>query len=264
MRSQAVTIVVHVDGDLRSHQYRLPLWAFEAGRWGAVALALLIVLFLAFAGPLSRAAARVPGLEQEVAQLRAENARVQQLAAALNHAEANYQELRELLGVRPGVAVPGAKAAAGLMRALAVQARAPSAGPGHGSGHTEPSEWPLEVAGFVTRGQVRPGDPAESHAGVDIAVPVGSRVRAAGGGTVETAGRDHNYGLYLLLRHPGGYETLYGHASRVLVGEGDSVQAGEVIALSGSSGRSTAPHLHFEIRHEGKSIDPLTLVKGEK
>jgi murein DD-endopeptidase MepM/ murein hydrolase activator NlpD len=56
---------------------------------------------------------------------------------------------------------------------------------------------------------------------------------------------------------------MYGHASRLLVHAGDSVQAGQVIALSGNSGRSTAPHLHFEIRLDGKSIDPLTLVKQE-
>jgi murein DD-endopeptidase MepM/ murein hydrolase activator NlpD len=54
---------------------------------------------------------------------------------------------------------------------------------------------------------------------------------------------------------------MYGHASRLIVVEGDDVQAGEVIALSGNSGRSTAPHLHFEIRRDGKSLDPLTLVK---
>ena len=120
-----------------------------------------------------------------------------------------------------------------------------------------------EILGFVTRGQVRPGDPAESHPGIDIAVPAGTPVRAAGGGVVEAAGTDPAYGLFVLLRHSGGYETMYGHASRVLVRDGDSIQAGQVIALSGNSGRSTAPHLHFEIRREGKSIDPLTVVKQE-
>jgi murein DD-endopeptidase MepM/ murein hydrolase activator NlpD len=54
---------------------------------------------------------------------------------------------------------------------------------------------------------------------------------------------------------------MYGHASRLLVHEGDTVSAGQVIALTGSSGRSTAPHLHFEIRREGRSLDPLTFVK---
>ncbi|MGH7568981.1 MAG: M23 family metallopeptidase, partial [Gemmatimonadales bacterium] len=124
-----------------------------------------------------------------------------------------------------------------------------------------PARWPLDVRGFVTRGQVRPGSPAESHPGVDIAVLAGTPVRAAGGGTVEEAGIDPDYGLFVRLRHPDGYETMYGHASRLLVRGRDEVGAGQVIALSGSSGRSTAPHLHFEVRKSGRSLDPLTLVK---
>ena len=263
MRSRGVTIVVHVDGDLDSHQYRVPQWAFETGRWGAVVIALLVVLFFAFAEPLTHAAARVPGLEQEVARLRQENGRVQQLAAALNRAEANYQELRQLLGVRPPPESRVAKPSPDLMRAVAVRARRPAGTPRYAMGPSQPTHWPLDVPGFVTRGQVRPGDPAESHPGIDIAVPVGSAVRAAGGGRVETAGTDPDYGLFVLLRHPDGYETMYGHASRLLVHDGDSVQAGQVIALSGSSGRSTAPHLHFEIRREGRALDPLTMVNEE-
>jgi murein DD-endopeptidase MepM/ murein hydrolase activator NlpD len=269
MKGRSVTIVVHADGDLTSHQYRWPLWAFEVGKWGAVAVGLLVVLFFAFAEPLAHAAARVPGLEQEVARLRTENSQVQHLAAALNRAEANYQELRQLLGARspqPGVAgaaaAPGNEAAP-LMRALPVVARTPAVSPRYELGPSDPSHWPLDDHGFVTRGQVRAGDPEESHPGIDVAAPIGSAVRAAGGGIVETAGTDTAYGLFVLLRHPDGYETMYGHASRLLVREGDSVPAGQVIALSGNSGHSTAPHLHFEIRREGKSLDPLTLLKEE-
>jgi len=123
--------------------------------------------------------------------------------------------------------------------------------------------WPLDAGGFVTRGEVKPGAQAEAHSGIDIAVPLGTPVRAAGGAVVEKAGTDSAYGLFVLLQHPGRYESLYGHASRLLVREGDSVQAGQVIALSGSSGHSTAPHLHFEIRQDGKPLDPLTMVKRE-
>lgn len=269
MKGRSVTIVVHADGDLTSHQYRLPLWTFEVGKWGAVTVGLLVVLFFAFAEPLAHAAARVPGLEQEVSRLHTENSRVQHLAAALNRAEANYQELRQLLGVRtpqPGVAGAagaGAIEAAPLMRALPVLARIPAVSPRYESGPSDPSHWPLDDHGFVTRGQVRAGDPEESHPGIDVAAPIGSAVRAAGGGIVETAGTDTAYGLFVLLRHPDGYETMYGHASRLLVREGDSVPAGRVIALSGNSGHSSAPHLHFEIRREGKSLDPLTLLKEE-
>jgi murein DD-endopeptidase MepM/ murein hydrolase activator NlpD len=256
-----VTIVVHTDGDLASRQYRVPVWALEAGKWSALVVGLLVVLFFTFAGPISRAAARVPGLEREVARLEEENGRVQQLAAALNRAEANYQELRGMLGVR----APREKAVAptDLMRATTVRSRPPSAPQRYEPGASEPAHWPLDVPGFVTRGQVRPGDPAESHPGIDIAVPAGTPVRAAGGGVVEAAGADPAYGLFVLMRHMSGYETMYGHASRVLVRDGDSVQAGQVIALSGNSGRSTAPHLHFEIRREGKSLDPLAVVKQE-
>jgi murein DD-endopeptidase MepM/ murein hydrolase activator NlpD len=238
------------------------------GKGAAIAFAIFVVGFIAFVGPIERNAARVPGLEREVARLRAENSRVQQLAAALNRAEANYQELRQILGAKAppaprggGSSTTAATTASSGMRAVTIRATAPAAPPRYETGASVPSHWPLDVSGFVTRGQVRPGDAAESHPGIDIAVPVGTPVRASGGGTVAEAGYDVDYGLFVLLRHPSGYETMYGHASRLLVVEGDEVQSGQVIGLSGSSGRSTAPHLHFEIRRDKKSLDPLTLVK---
>ena len=261
MRDKSVTIVVHTDGELESRQYRVPLWAFEMGKWTAGGIAALVVLFFLFAGPITRNAVRAQLLDREVARLKEENSRVQQLAAALNRAEANYQELRQLLGVK----APPEKVVvtADLLRAVVVHARAPGAGARFAPDSATPLRWPLDMSGFVTRGQVRPGDPAESHPGIDIAVPVGTPVRAAGGGVVSQAGTDPAYGLFVLLRHTDGYETMYGHASRLVVREGDSVEAGRVIALSGSSGRSTAPHLHFEIRRVGKSLDPLTVVRQE-
>ena len=274
MTTRGVTIVVHADGDLESKQYRLPRWAVMAGKWGAGAIAVLVVLFFAFAGPITRNALRAPRLEREVARLKVENSRVQQLASALNRAEANYQELRQMLGVRaPPVTGAGAGRSGaggtvarnadftGLMRAVAIRAARPGAGTRFETGASMPSHWPLDVQGFVTRGQVRPGVVDESHPGIDIAVPLGTPVRASGGGSVTAAGYDADYGLFVLLRHPSGYETMYGHMSRLVAAEGDDVQAGQVIGLSGNSGRSTAPHLHFEIRRDNKSVDPLDLVK---
>ena len=267
--TRGVTIVVHADGDLESKQYRFPRWAVIAGKWGAGVIAVLVVLFFAFAGPISRNAARVPGLEREVSRLRLENSRVQQLASALNRAEANYQELRQMLGVK---APPVSRTAGGgtvarntdfttTMRAVPIRAVLPGAATRYETGPSAPSHWPLDVQGFVTRGQVRPGVVDESHPGIDIAVPLGTPVRASGGGSVTAAGYDVDYGLFVLLRHPSGYETMYGHMSRLIGAEGDDVQAGEVIGLSGNSGRSTAPHLHFEIRRDNKTVDPLDLVK---
>jgi murein DD-endopeptidase MepM/ murein hydrolase activator NlpD len=261
---RGVTIVVHVDGDLNTRRYRLPVWMFEAGKWTLLIVGLLIVGFFAFAGPIMKNAATVPVLRREVARLETDNARVQQLASALNRAEENYQSLRQLLGGRAPAAEAGGGAPSGPatpLRAAVVRARTPAGAARYGSGPTVPAHWPLDAAGYVTRGQIGPGNPAESHVGIDIAVPGGTPVRASGGGTVKEAGADRDYGLFVLLRHPDGYETMYGHASRLLVREGDAVTAGQVIALSGSSGRSTAPHLHFEVRKGGRSLDPLAFVK---
>ena len=124
MKGQGVTVVVHVDGDLGSRQYRWPLWAFEAGKWGAIVVGVLVVLFFTFAGPITRNAVKVPGLRREITRLEQENSRVQQLAAALNRAEQNYQELRAILGAR----APQRGSAAGRttldpMRAVPVRAR---------------------------------------------------------------------------------------------------------------------------------------------
>jgi murein DD-endopeptidase MepM/ murein hydrolase activator NlpD len=98
---------------------------------------------------------------------------------------------------------------------------------------------------------------------VDIAVAVGSVVRAAGGGTVSEAGDDPQFGLFVIVQHPGEYQTLYGHLSRIVVTKEQTVAPGEVIGLAGNTGRSSAPHLHLEVRFQGKTVDPLTLVKQE-
>jgi murein DD-endopeptidase MepM/ murein hydrolase activator NlpD len=78
---------------------------------------------------------------------------------------------------------------------------------------------------------------------------------------VSAAGFDDVYGEYVLIEHADGYETMYGHASQIFVAPGQTVSLHEVIALSGSTGRSTAPHLHFEIRKDGRAIDPLPLLR---
>jgi murein DD-endopeptidase MepM/ murein hydrolase activator NlpD len=141
------------------------------------------------------------------------------------------------------------------IRARLASASAPA------SGLTIPRHWPLDESGYITRGQVKAGGRDEAHPGIDIAVAIGNLVRASGGATVRQAGQDPEYGLFVLLEHPEEYQTMYGHLSRILVTVGETVGAGQVVGLSGNSGRSTAPHLHFEIRQRGLSLDPMTMVK---
>jgi murein DD-endopeptidase MepM/ murein hydrolase activator NlpD len=96
---------------------------------------------------------------------------------------------------------------------------------------------------------------------VDIAIPTDSYVRAAGPGRVLRVGEDPFYGFFVVLEHEDGYQTVYGHNSTILVVRGQTVRRNQVIALSGSTGRSTAPHLHFEILLDGLPVDPLSIVE---
>jgi murein DD-endopeptidase MepM/ murein hydrolase activator NlpD len=97
-----------------------------------------------------------------------------------------------------------------------------------------------------------------SHAGVDLAAAYGSPVVASGNGIVSAARWQGGYGLLVALDHGAGVETRYGHLSQLSVQEGQMVKKGEVIGYVGSTGRSTGPHLHYEVRESGRAVDPLT------
>jgi murein DD-endopeptidase MepM/ murein hydrolase activator NlpD len=99
------------------------------------------------------------------------------------------------------------------------------------------------------------------HKGTDIKLYTGDTVYAAFNGRVRIKKFDRRgYGYYLVLRHSNGLETVYGHLSRFIVNQDDLVKAGDPIALGGSTGRSTGPHLHFEMRFMGIALDPSTII----
>lgn len=100
------------------------------------------------------------------------------------------------------------------------------------------------------------------HTGIDIAVPSNSTIVAAQSGTVIAAEYNGGYGKIVMIDHGGGIVTLYAHNNTLLVKEGDKVEKGQAISKSGSTGLSTGPHLHFEVREDGKYIDPIPWVKG--
>ena len=99
------------------------------------------------------------------------------------------------------------------------------------------------------------------HKGIDLALRTGDDVRAAFDGKVRIRGYERGgYGNYIVIRHPNGLETVYGHMSRCIAQEGQIVRAGEVIGKGGSTGRSTGPHLHFETRFLGIDINPALII----
>ena len=99
-----------------------------------------------------------------------------------------------------------------------------------------------------------------THKGMDIAAPKGTPIQAAASGEVTYAGWMSGYGYLVRISHGNGIETYYGHCSKLYVAKGDTVEAGEKIAAVGSTGNSTGNHLHFEIRKNGKQINPQTYV----
>jgi murein DD-endopeptidase MepM/ murein hydrolase activator NlpD len=128
-----------------------------------------------------------------------------------------------------------------------------------------PSAWP--VSGRITSGfgmrvaPIRGG--WRMHRGLDISASSGTRVRSAGAGIIVFAGYRSGYGKTVVVDHGGGMKTLYGHMSRLAAREGRRVREGDVIGYVGSTGRSTGPHLHFEVRFRGEPVNPLCYLSND-
>jgi len=98
------------------------------------------------------------------------------------------------------------------------------------------------------------------HEGVDIAGPRGTSIIAPGNGVVSFAGYKSGYGHTLIVDHGSGISTLYGHCSHIFLKEGDTIKRGMVMASMGNTGRSTGPHLHYEIHVDGVPVDPMLYI----
>lgn len=101
------------------------------------------------------------------------------------------------------------------------------------------------------------------HHGVDLDVPTGTAVAAMANGTVRFAGVMSGFGNVIWIDHAGGIMSIYAHLSRIDVGAGQSVRAGDRIGASGATGSVTAPHLHFEVWRWGRPVDPIAVLGGK-
>jgi len=249
-----LTIILVPDRAQESRTYRLSYRRLRALGSLAAIVALGLTLVAGSWWYLAARASRVSDLEDQVRSLEADRARVQALAKELEGIERQYSRIRDMFGAHTAPTPSDAwlPATGAGRRASAPRITADA---------SVPSSWPLTERGFVTQGLLDAESGQTEHPGLDIAVPTDSYIRAAGAGTVVDVGEDPVYGRFVVIDHGGGYTTLYGHASLNLVKRGQVVRQNEVIALSGSTGRSTAPHLHFEVLLNGEAVDPLTLIQ---
>lgn len=213
-----------------------------------------VVIFVATYGRVLMKAREAAQLEHQVIELTRRTEQIGELRRRLAELHAMDLKVRQMLGLDMA-----AKDSIGLSRTQAVE----DVAEGGAEGETEqmlraiPSFWP--VRGYITMGFSIAGGPSDQqyHPGIDIAVPRGTPVRAAAAGYVIEAGWDDTYGYLVRIDHGYGIKTVYGHNDRLAVLQGERVGRGQTIAWSGNTGRSSAPHLHFEVTKDNVQEDPL-------
>lgn len=129
-----------------------------------------------------------------------------------------------------------------------------------------PSRMPLEGAGLTSSFGMRTHPVLggrRQHKGIDLSSPIGTPIYATADGVVTRADWFSSYGLYISLDHGAALETRYGHLSRLNVAEGQAVRKGDLIGYVGSTGRSTGPHLHYEVRIDGMAVNPVPYMQGD-
>ncbi|HSB18739.1 MAG TPA: M23 family metallopeptidase [Anaeromyxobacteraceae bacterium] len=296
--TQLYTVLVVSDHSQAVRKFRLPRRWLERGAWiagaGAVAALAGLVHYFALLGSASenrvlkeenaQLRSQILLVQEKVAHISATLDRVERFDAKLRTAVTELSDPEKNLALGPlqpppqPSAVPGPAPAArygaslpARLDALGAAAASKEASLAEMQGFFEdqasrlastPSIWPAH--GWLTSEFGVRLDPYSAertmHRGVDIATPHGAAVVAPSDGTVVFSGVEGSYGKVLVIDHGYGVKTRYGHLSEVLVAPGDPVKRGARVALVGNTGRSTGPHLHYEIRVNGIPENPLRFL----
>jgi murein DD-endopeptidase MepM/ murein hydrolase activator NlpD len=240
----------------RTFQIELPRWSLRVA--GAVLIAgfVLVVAGGILYGKLIRDALQLREVREENVQLRARAGRILELESQVAQLDRIRAQLYTLAGVPDTIWSGDAEQGAKDPVSAVVEPAGRKDGTGDASMATASPLRETPFRGPVSRGFSAGREGAPEHTGVDIAGANGSPVLAAGDGRVEFAGWDSTFGNLVVIRHGGGWVTKYGHNTSLLVARGDSVRAGQTISSLGSTGMSSAPHLHFEVVHNGRAMDP--------
>ena len=244
-RSGKISLIVAPHGSSKSWTRVVSLPALVGIGVGGITLVVLVLALTLQVADLSARAREVDALRRENAELRSHARRIVELEAEIARIQEFETRIRRWAGIDSGARAPGSLAAGSFdwQREEALLAEIPSLAP---------------ISGWVSRGFQREG--ADEHTGIDLVQATGTPVRAAAWGIVRFSGWDDTYGNLVVLDHGNGFSSMYGHNDAVLVHEGDLVARGEPIARLGNTGRSSAPHLHFEVRLEDEPLDPAFLI----
>lgn len=242
--SRKISLIIAPHGSSKSWTRVVSLPALAAVGVGAVTLVVLVIGLTIQVADLSARAREVEALRRENAELRGQTRRIAELEGELTRLQELETRVRRWAGIETGTETPGALDTGSFDwgREEALLAEIPTLAP---------------LKGWISRGFERK---PEGHTGLDLAQETGTPIQASGWGVVRFAGWDDTFGNLVVLDHGNGFTSLYGHNEALLVREGDLVARGEPIARLGSTGRSSAPHVHFEVRLEDEPLDPAFLI----
>jgi murein DD-endopeptidase MepM/ murein hydrolase activator NlpD len=245
------------DGVEKPVGIRMPAWMFKALVVLVVLVLISLIVFFYFYGDILARAAVTD-------RLREENEVLKRYKYKLSLLEENMEESRKIvsrISQLAGVEFNFPELPPDSIIFASIDAPQPATIE-HAIGSSDKCPQGLPLEGFITRGFSDKTD--DYHPGIDIAAATGKPVLATASGKVSFADYDSTYGYMVIIEHENDVSTVYGHNSELLVATGKEVLVGGRIALSGNSGISSAPHLHYEIRENGKPVNPLKYIKDHE
>ena len=252
------TLMLIPDGTQNRKGFKIRQWLFKF-LIGFFALLLVgILLFFIFYGTVLSRAVKADALEKENNRLKNYQYKVQLLEENLNQARDIVSRLTELAGI--DITFPELPPDSTLFASIANRQNG-TAARSASNDFSIPSGLP--ITGFISQ-DFEIQDGKHFHPGVDIACAEGLPVLATASGNVVYADYDSTYGYMVVVQHDDSITSVYGHNKELLVERGEDILAGSRVALSGNTGKSTAPHVHYEVRIHNKPINPLDYPYDKK
>lgn len=252
MAGKHVTLMVIPDDQTNPRRLRLALWQYRGALIFISIMVIAPIIYVIFYHQIISRAAKAGRLEEENAALRLYQYKVQVLEQSLQETRQLMAQVATMAGL-DSILFADWRTVEDTTSGQSGRKRVPATKRNFSPTSSIPDGLP--ATGWITQGFS--GAAGSRHSGIDLALHEGSDVYSTAFGVVKFAGDDEIFGRMVVVANNDSIETLYGHNSKLLVQKGDTVFAGQRIALSGNTGLSSAPHLHYEIKIRGKAVNPI-------